>query len=183
MESYIRNMVQGLAHWMAYRNEMSNIQLIEADAVFVATDILRARLPSDYIVEREVTRKSLSYIKGKNRIDMGIKCKSDGMYKYLIEFKLADATNKGYEDDVEKLDEIKQQDNSIICLVVILYRTPCACQEPKIFIKDASGIAKRGKIPVGKKGIKVKVRRVCNSFFFGNKPKSMKTICLEVLCH
>ena len=45
MDSYIRHMVQGLTHWMAYRNEMSNIQLIEADAVFVATDILRANLP------------------------------------------------------------------------------------------------------------------------------------------
>ena len=44
IKSPIRHMVQGLAHWMAYRNEMSSIQLIEADAVFVATDILRAHL-------------------------------------------------------------------------------------------------------------------------------------------
>lgn len=182
MDSYIRHMVQGLAHWMAYRNEMSNIQLIEADAVFVATDLLRARLPNDYIVEREVTKGSLSYIKGKNRIDMGIKCKSEDSFKYLIEFKLADATNKGYEDDVEKLYEIKQMDNNIVCLVVILYRVPCECKEPPKFVNDG-GTAKLGKIPVGKKGIKVKVRRVCNSFLSGNKPKSMKTICLEVLCH
>ena len=28
-------MVQGLAHWMAYRDEMTNIQLIEADAVLI----------------------------------------------------------------------------------------------------------------------------------------------------
>lgn len=141
-------MVQGLAHWMAYRNEMSNIQLIEADAVFVATDILRANLPDDYSVEREITKKSLPIV-DKQRIDLGIKSKTDSSYNCLIEFKLADATNKGFEGDVDKLSRIKQQYNNIDCLVVILYRKPCSYSEPKEFIAK-SGIASRKIIQVGK---------------------------------
>lgn len=41
-------MVQGLAYWMAYRCEISNIQLIEADAILAATDISWTRLSCDY---------------------------------------------------------------------------------------------------------------------------------------
>lgn len=178
LKSPIRQMVQGLAHWMAYRNSMSNIQLIEADAVFVATDILRANLPNDYYVEREVTKTSLPIVKN-NRIDMGIKSRADGSYKCLIEFKLADATNKGYEGDVEKLSQIKQQDENIDCLVVILYRKPCPYSEPKDFLND-SGLAKRGKIGVGKNNVPVNVRCVCNSFSSSTNQNSIKTVCIEL---
>ena len=59
--------------------------------------------------------------------------------------KLADATNEGYESDVEKLSQIKQQDKDIDCLVVILYRKPCSYSEPLNFIND-DGLAKRGKL-------------------------------------
>ena len=179
IKSPIRHMLQGLAHWMAYRNEMSNIQLIEADAVFVATDILRGRLPNDYIVEREVTKKSLPIVKN-HRIDMGIKSRTDGSYKCLIELKLADATNKGYEGDVKKLYEIKQIDNNLVCLVIILYRIPCEYNEPQKFVKNIDGTAKLGKIKLVN-NIYVKVRKVSNSFISGNRPKSMKTICIEVI--
>ena len=179
LKNPIRNMLQGLAHWMAYRNSMSNIQLIEADAVFVATDILRANLPNDYCVEREVTKTSLPSVKN-NRIDIGIKSKTEGSYNCLIEFKLADATNKGYEGDVEKLSQIKQQDKDIDCLVVILYRKPCSYSEPQDFIND-HGLAKRGKIEVGKNNVKVNVRCVCNSFTSSTNPKSIKTICIELI--
>ena len=44
---------------MAYRREMSSINIIEADAVSTASDILRSNLPSDYVVEREITKTSL----------------------------------------------------------------------------------------------------------------------------
>lgn len=180
IRSTIRHMVQGLAHWMAYREEMSNIQLIEADAVLIASDILRANLPHDYIVEREVTKKSLSVIKGLQRIDLGIKTRQDNTFKCLIEFKLADATNGGHIKDVEKLSTIKQGNNSIDCLVVILYRKSCVFSEPKEFVgKD--GTAKRGKIKIGIKNIDVKVRHICSSYASSQAPRSKKTICLEVL--
>lgn len=179
LKSPIRQMVQGLAHWMAYRNSMSNVQLIEADAVFVATDILRANLPNDYYVEREVTKTSLPIVKN-NRIDMGIKSRTEGSYKCLIEFKLADATNNGYEGDVNKLNQIKQQDENIDCLVVILYRKPCSYSEPKEFIAE-SGIASRKITKIGKNNVPVNVRCVCNSFPSSTNPKSIKTICIELI--
>lgn len=174
-------MVQGLAHWMAYRCEMSNIQLIEADAILVATDILRAHLSCDFIVEREITKKSLSIVKDKNRIDLGIKCKSDAKYKCLIEFKLADATNKGYVGDVEKLGQLYQtdiDDEHIERLVVILYRKPCIFTEPQDFLNN-KGNAKRGKIKVDK--YSVKVRHVCTSFVSSTASKSHKVVCLELI--
>ena len=178
LKSPIRHMTQGLAHWMAYRNEMSNIQLIEADAVFVATDILRANLPDDYKVEREVTKKSLPIVKS-HRIDIGIKSNKDDSYKCLIEFKLADATNKGYEGDVEKLSKIKQHDEDIDCLVVILYRKPCLYSEPKEFMAK-SGIASRKMIEVGNNKALVNVRCICNSFTSTTNSRSIKTVCIEL---
>ncbi len=43
IQSAIYHMVQGLAHWMAYREEISIIKSIKADAIFVATDILQTK--------------------------------------------------------------------------------------------------------------------------------------------
>ena len=179
MKSAIRHMVQGLAHWMAYRNEMSNIQLIEADAILVASDILRAQLSNDYIVEREVTRKSLSIIEERQRIDLGIKLRQGNTYKCLIEFKLADATNGGYAQDVEKLSTIKRINNDIDCLVVILYRKSNVFSEPKEFVSK-EGTAKRGNIKISDKNV-VKVRHVCSSYASSKTPSSKKAICLEIL--
>lgn len=67
-------MLQGLAYWMAYRREMSSINIIEADAVSTAIDILRSNLPSDYVVEREITKTSLPIV-GSKKIDLGIRKK------------------------------------------------------------------------------------------------------------
>lgn len=173
-------MVQGLAHWMAYRNEMSNIQLIEADAIFVATDLLRAHLSKEFIVERETTKKSLPIVQDQ-RIDLSIKSKSDGLYTCLIEFKLADATNEGYLGDVDKLSKIKenhQNATKIDGLVVILYRKPCAFTEPDCFVNEKGNARKKQKIEVGEGS--VKVRHVCTSFVSSTAPKSHKVICLEV---
>ena len=179
MKSAIRHMLQGLAHWMAYRSEMSNIQLIEADAILVASDILRAQLSNDYIVEREVTKKSLPIIKERQRIDLGIKSRQDNTYKCLIEFKLADATNRGYTQDVEKLSTIKRINNDIDCLVVILYRKSYVFSKPKEFV-NKEGTAKRGGIKIGNQNV-VKVRHVSSSYASKKAQKSKKAICLEVL--
>ena len=178
LKTPIRHMLQGLAHWMAYRYEMSNIQLIEADAVFVATDILRTILPNSYIVEREVTKKSLPIVKDK-RIDLGIRSKIDGSYKCLIEFKLADATNEGYKGDAEKLSDIKLLDNSIDCLIVNLYRKPCLYSEPEELISE-NGNASKKKVKISNK-VFVRVRCVCNSFTSSTNLKSIKTICIELI--
>ena len=169
-------MLQGLSHWMAYRGAMSNIKVIESDAVLIASDMLRASLPGDYSVEKEVTKRTLPILKGKQRIDLGIKRGSD--YECLIEFKLADSTNAGYQSDVKKLNIIKQQAQDIDCLVVILYRKSTDYLSPKQLVgKDGQAIRKT----IAISGVKCKVRRVCNSFTSKNNTKSKKSICIEVM--
>lgn len=183
IKSPIRHMVQGLAHWMAYRNEMSSIQLIEADAVFVACDLMRAHLSNNnYTIEREITKKSFPIIRDGKRIDVGVKRKNDNKYICLIEFKLADATNKGYEGDVEKLSQLKHTNcdgENIDRLVVILYRNPCVFSEPQDFL-DNKGNAKRKVIMVDEK-FPVKVRHVCTSFVSSTAQRSHKVVCLELV--
>ena len=179
IQSAINHMVVGVAHWMAYRDEISIIKPIEADAIFVAADILQAKLPSDYTIKREITKTSLSIV-DKHRIDLAIISKITNKYECLIEFKLADATNEGYEGDVNKLKGIKQKDKNIDCLVVILYRKACPCDKPDKLV-DSQGFARGGVVEIGKNRYPVRVRRVCNSFTSSKPPKSKKAICLEVL--
>ena len=179
LKSPIRHMAQGLAHWMAYRWDLSGALIIEADAVLTAIDILRANLPNGYILEREVTKKSLSIV-GNQRIDLGIKSKISGSYVCLIEFKLADATNAGYLRDVEKLRRIKLKGNNIDCLVVILYRKSCPYSKPKEFVQN-DGKAIKKVVKVGSKKISVRARCVCNSFTSFSNSNSRKTVCLELV--
>ena len=179
LKNPIGHMLQGLAHWMAYRNELSNIMIIEADAVSQAIELLQSNLPSYYVVKREITKTSLPIV-GSQKIDLGIKNKQNGEFECLIEFKLADATNIGYVGDVNKLKQIKEQNPSIECLVVILYRKSCSFDSPKNLV-NPDGWAKRNIINMGKKNVPVKVRRVCNSFASSKSKKSQKTICLEVI--
>lgn len=179
IQSAINHMVVGVAHWMAYRDEISIIKPIEADAIFVAADILQAKLSSDYKIKREITKTSLSIV-GNYRIDLAIISKITNNYECLIEFKLADATNEGYEGDVNKLREIKQKASNIDYLVVILYRNACPYDKPDELV-DSQGYARGGVVEIGKNKYPVRVRRVCNSFTSSKPPKSKKAICLEVL--
>lgn len=180
IHSAVMHMVVGVAHWMAYRDEISIIKPIEADAILVAADILQAKLPSDYKIKREITKTSLSIV-GKQRIDLALFSKITNNYECLIEFKLADATNGGYEGDVNKLRDIKQKaSNNIDCLVVILYRNACPYDKPNKLV-DSQGYARGGVVEIGKNRYPVRVRRVCNSFTSSKPPKSKKAICLEVL--
>ncbi len=183
IESAINHMVQGLAYWMAYRGEISNIKIIEADAVLTATDMLRALLPNDLSVEREITRTSSSLSIGRQRIDLGIKDKSSDQYLCLVEFKLADATNGGYKKDVKKLSIIKQSYPDIDCIIVNLYRNRCEFNKPQELVgSDGKANRKTKAIKIGDKQIPIRVRRVCNSFpSTSKKTKSRKTICIEVL--
>jgi hypothetical protein len=179
MEKYIFNMLQALTFWVAYKRAVSRINVIEVDVVTEAINILQSNLPKDYKIIREVTRKSLPIV-GNKKIDIGIKSITEEKYKCLIEFKLADATNKGYIGDVEKLKAIKNKEPDIKCFVVIVYRNMCEHNKPEYFV-DKKGKAVRKNVGVGKKNIKVKVRRVCNSFTSKENNKSRKAICLEVL--
>lgn len=180
IESPINHMVRGIAHWMAYRREISNIKIIESDAVSVAVDILRSLLPKDLSVEREITRASSSFSIGNQRIDLGIKDKINNNYLCLIEFKLADSTNGGYKKDVEKLNAIKQNYPNIDCLIVILYRKSVAFTEPQELVGQ-NGKANKKTIMVGNNQLPIRVRRVCNSFSSTTNTKSQKAICIEVL--
>lgn len=182
LESSIEHMTQGLAHWMAYRSEVSSIKLIEADAVLVATDMLRALLPRDCIIEREITQTMSSLSIGRQRIDLGIKDKISNKYLCLVEFKLADATNGGYKSDVKKLSMIKQSYHDIDCLIIILHRNLCEFNKPQELVaQDGKANRKTKAIMVGNKNIPIRVRRVCNSFSSTTNNKSRKTICIEVL--
>lgn len=182
IESPINHMVQGLAFWMAYRNEISSIKIIESDAVFVAADMLRSSLPKDLSVERELTRASSSLSIGNQRIDLGIKDKINNNYLCLIEFKLADSTNGGYKKDVEKLNAIKQNYPNIDCLIVILYRKSVAFTEPQELVGQNGKANKKAKtITVANNQLPIRVRRVCNSFSSTTNTKSQKAICIEVL--
>lgn len=182
IERAIKCMVQGLAYWMAYRSELSSIKILEADAVFIATEILSSWLSNDLSIEREITQSSSSLSIGRQRIDLGIKDKNDGKYLCLIEFKLADATNGGYKNDVKKLSTIKQNNSNIDCLVVILYRNLCEFNKPQELVgQDGKANRKTKVITVGNQQIQIRVRRICNSFSSTTNPKSRKAICIEVL--
>jgi hypothetical protein len=54
---------------MAYRDVISIIKPIEADAIFTTAGILQSKLPSDYTINREITKTSLPIV-GKHRIDL-----------------------------------------------------------------------------------------------------------------
>ena len=69
INSAINHTVAGVAHWMAYRDVISIIKPIEADAIFTTAGILQSKLPSDYTINREITKTSLPIV-GKHRIDL-----------------------------------------------------------------------------------------------------------------
>lgn len=182
IESSIKSMTQGLAYWMAYRSEISSTKIIEADAVLVATDMLRTLLPKHFSIEREITQIPSSPFIGRQRIDLAIKDKSSNQYQCLIEFKLADATNGGYKKDVKKLNIIKQSNPNIDCLIVILYRNLCVFSKPQELVgPDGKANRKTKEITIDNKHMPIRVRRVCNSFSSKTNTKSRKAICIEVL--
>ena len=83
----IEHMLQGLAFWMAYKSEISTIELTEAEVVGEAVQILLARF-SNYIVKKEVEYSSLDTSLSKQYADLGIYSREDRSCKCIIEFKL-----------------------------------------------------------------------------------------------
>lgn len=174
----IERMLKGLAYWMAYKNEISAIDLIEADIVSEAAHILSTQL-SQYYVHREVDYSSINKSLPKQYADLGIFSRSEHKCICVIEFKLGDNTNGGYKSDIQKISSLKRLENNIICMVVVAYRRSCSIKVPQAFLyKD--GKARRGTISICS-NTQIKVRRVCNALSSKNVTKMKKVICLEVI--
>lgn len=182
MNKEIRNAIertlQGLAYWIAYKNEISAINLKEADIVSEAATILSARL-SNLSVKSEIDYSSLNSSLHRLFADLVIYSRANNKCQCIIEFKLGENTNGGYQKDVQKLQELKQLEPDIACLVIIAYRESCSVSVPRAFVtKD--GKARRGIIVLSSQG-RIKVRRVCKAYRSANAKKIKKVICLEVL--
>ena len=177
-------MLQGVAYWMAYKDEVISFDLKEADIVSKATSILSARL-SDYSVKREVDYSIIDHTfqKQKKYADLALFSRANGSCEFVIEFKLGDNYNGGYKEDIKKVNDIKRNKQNVTCLVVIAFRKNCTNKVLKYYVTK-EGNAKNGVIKniPGMPDIKVKVRRVCMATGTKNgKGKMKKVICLEVL--
>ncbi len=179
MKTFLRNpferMLQGLAYWLAYKDETYKCAIIEADAVSEAIQILQSQLPSGYKVVREFPYGNISKSFGGKHADLAI-LNANKDCECMIEFKLADATNGGYSSDVKKMSSLKTSNPNIDCYVIILYRKSCKIDMPKKFV-NSYGKAKRvvDNIP------NLTVRRVCNAVRSMTAKNMKKVICLELV--
>ena len=174
--SPMNHMLQGIAYWMAYKEEVITFDLIEADIVNEAASILSARL-SNYYVKREVNYSIIDSSLKKQFADLGIFSRMDNSCKCIIEFKLGD--NVGYRYDVQKVHELKRKQNDITCLVVMAFRKNCTNKVPEQYVTE-EGTARKGVIK-SIPGTRVKVRRVCKAPASKDVSKMKKMVCLEVL--
>ena len=170
-------MLQGLAYWLTYKREIYKCQIIEADVVMEAVQILQAHLPHNYKLIREYPYLGISQGIGRKFADLAI-VNSNGECECLIEFKLADATNGGYKDDIKKLSQVKAIHNNIDCYSIIVFRKSCNVDEPTNLVSP-NGKARKSLLSEGSQNYKVK--RVCNSVSSINAKKMKKVICLELL--
>ena len=178
IKTQIEPMLQGVAYWIAYKKELSNLNLIEADIVSEAAHFLSARL-FDYYGKREVDYSSLNCKLSKQYADLGIFSHKDNKCTCIIEFKLGDNTSGGYKQDLQKVKKFKSLEKDITCLVVIAYRNSCSIKRPHEFVTP-NGKAKRGIIK-DKTGVPVKVHRVCNALASKSVNKMKKVVCIEVI--
>ena len=173
-------MLQGLAYWLAYQNTILGCDVIESDAVKEAFMILQTYLISDYKVKREYPLKNFSDDLGRQRADLAIVNKENDKCICLIEFKLADATNGGYSEDVEKLYKVKEINQEIDCYVIVLFRHPCKIDEPKELVTNKGNAIRNAKCK--KNSLPINVRRVCKAIrSLKVNPSMNKTILIEVL--
>lgn len=177
IKPYIENMLQGLAFWMAYKSEISTIDLTEAEVVGEAAQILSTRF-SNYTIKREVEYSSLGPSLPKQYADLGIYSREGNTYKCIIEFKLGDNTSGGYKRDIQKISVIKRARPDIICLIVIANRKYCSTKVPKELVTK-QGKARRGIITFSE--VSIRVRRVCNAMRSISAKKMKKVVCLEIL--
>ncbi len=182
MKSIFKNpfehMLQGLAYWLAYKEETYMCKIIEADAVTEAIHILQSQVPTGYKVVREFPYRSISSSFGNKHADLVI-LNANKKCECLIEFKLADATNGGYVADVKKISGVKTSNPNIDCYVIILYRKSCKIDVPNKLV-DNNGKAVK-KVLIINSSQSIKVRRVCNAIRSQTAKSMKKVVCLEVL--
>lgn len=174
------HMLQGLAYWLAYKEEIAVCKITEGEVVSEAAQILKLHLPSDYKVEKEVLYRKVASC--NKRADLGI-LNSTGDYECLIEFKLAKSTNGGFKVDVEKLDVIKKNNPDVECFVIIVYNNWCTQSVPRGMVNEKGQSSKRS-IPISlknKQSRNIRVRRICNAICSKNAKKMKKVVCLELV--
>lgn len=167
--------LQGLAYWLAYKNETLKCFITEADAVTEAIQILQSQVPPGCKVIREFSYGNISKSFGNKHADLAI-LNSEKECECVVEFKLADATNGGYAADVKKISVVKKHNPNIDCMVIVLYRKSCKINVPNKLV-DINGKAKRKVVGMPN----IQVRRVCNAICSRTAKNMKKVICIEVL--
>lgn len=176
----IERMVQGLAYWVAYKWETSAVKFVEAEAVGEAANILFNRIPFPVKIKREVDYRIICpSIKKSQRADLGLFY--NNQCKCLLEFKLSENTNGGYEADIEKLMQVKALNSDIDCFVVLIYRHSCSLTEPYFLCNGRA--SKSDIVNTTKKGLKykIRVRKVGNAISSLSKDTMKKVVCIEIL--
>lgn len=176
----IERMVQGLAHWVAYKWETSAVKFVEAEAVGEAANMLINRIPFSVVIKREVDYRIICpSIKKNQRADLGLFFKNQ--CKCLLEFKLNENTNGGYEADIEKLMQVKALHPDIDCFVILIYRYSCSRAEPYFLCNGKA--SKSDIVNTTKKGLKykIRVRKVGNAISSLSRDKMKKVVCIEIL--
>lgn len=177
LKKTIGSLVQGMAYWIAYSCEINAVKFTEAEAVGEITKILQTKIAFPAKICREVEYRSVCpSIKNSQRADIGIYI--ENKYQCLIEVKLSDNTNGGYKADIKKLSQIKQADSTIDCFVILLYRSSCNIDDPKLFVSIDGKALKRTLVDAD---CKIRVRRVSNAISSMNAKKMKKVVCFEVL--
>lgn len=177
LKKTMETLVQGMAYWIAYSCEINTVKFTEAEAVGEIIKILQSKITFPAKICREVEYKSVCpSVKSNQRADIGIyfedKCQC------LIEVKLSENTNGGYKSDIKKLTQIKQDDDTIDCFVILLYRNFCGIDDPKSFVSVDGKALKR---TIVDDGCKIRVRRVSNAISSMKSKKMKKVVCFEVL--
>lgn len=61
-KSPFEHMLQGLAYWLTYKSETYKCQIIEADVIMEAVQILQSYLPHQYKLVRNTPIKTCKYL-------------------------------------------------------------------------------------------------------------------------
>ena len=177
LKSPFEHMLQGLVYWLTYKRETYKCQVIEADVVMEAVQILQAYLPHCFKLVREYPYRNISQGLGRKYADLAI-LNNNGDCECLMEFKLADSTNGSYTKDITKMSGVKAFQGNIDCYSIIVFRKSTPLNEPKNLVLH-DGKARRVVFYEGSQ--KYKVKRVCNAVSSHTATTMKKVICLELL--
>jgi hypothetical protein len=180
----IEDALQGLAHWISYRQTLCHEHHINEGALvaeFVL--LLRAQLDKSFGILNEE-----EYSKGnKKRMDIGIIEKDNGKKIAVIEVKRSLAGTQDIKKDIAKLAELKKGNKGILCyLAVISEKNPPGFLEEN---KTGTGkvkfkLKKKNEKPVLENAKLVKLLKSTGAFYGkeGNVQRANYCCLLEVLC-